>query len=113
VASPGLAVWIAPVGAVEHLGDGRPIVEVDHHRCRAAGRDRARLGIVADERGHLVAVLPQFAQYVGSDEPVRTGERYLHGRSLLPFEDGICDHSSPIVTTSTVRGRHRISVISA
>jgi hypothetical protein len=33
------------------------------------------------------------------------------GRSLLPFDNGTCDHSNPIVTTSMVRGRHRIRAI--
>jgi hypothetical protein len=100
-----------PVRAVEHLSDGGPVVEVDYHRRGAAGRDRARLGVVADKRGHLVAVLLQFGQYVRSDEPVRTGERYFHGRSLLPFEDGTYDHASLSFTTSTVRGRHLIQAI--
>ena len=51
----------------------------------------ARLGVIADQGGHLVAVLLQFGQYVRSDKPVRTGERYFHGRSLLPFDNGTCD----------------------
>jgi hypothetical protein len=58
-----------------------------------------------------VTVLAKFGQYVRADEPVRTGERYLHGRSLLPFEDETCEHTSPIVTTRTVRGRHLIQAI--
>jgi hypothetical protein len=86
-------------------------IEVDHHRRGAGARSRARLGVIADQGGHLVAVLLQFGQYVRSDKPVRTGERYFHGRSLLPFEDGTYDNSSPILTASTVRGRHLIQGI--
>ena len=74
-----------PVRTAEQLRDRRLVVEVDHDRCGAAGGDGARLGVVADKRGHLVAVLVQIRQDVRSDEPGRTGEYYFHGRRLLPF----------------------------
>ena len=74
VASPGLAVWMAPSASLEQPHDRRPIVEVDHDRRGAAGGDGVGLGVVADERGHLVAVLVQFREYVRSDEPCCTGE---------------------------------------
>ena len=57
VASPGLAVWMAPSALLEQARDRRSIVEVDHGRGGAAGGDDVGLGVVADERGHLVAVL--------------------------------------------------------
>jgi len=44
-------------------------VEVDHRRRGADGGYAVRLGVVADEDGHFVAVLLQFGQYVRSDEP--------------------------------------------
>jgi hypothetical protein len=63
----------------EQSGDRRPVVEVDHGRGGTAGGDGVRLGVVAGERGHLVAVLVQIRQYMRSDEPGCAGEYYLHG----------------------------------
>jgi hypothetical protein len=100
-----------PVHLAEQLGDGRPVVEVDHGRRGAAGRDEVHVRAVADQRGHLMAVFSQFGQYVRSDEPGPTGKRYFHGRSLLPFKDWTCDHAKLMLTTSTVTGHHRIPVI--
>ena len=60
VASPGLAVWMAASASLEQAHDRRPVVEVDDGRRGAAGGDDVRLGVVADERRHLVAVLLQF-----------------------------------------------------
>jgi hypothetical protein len=65
--------------------DRRPVVEVDHDRCGAADSDCGRLGIVADERRHLVAVLVQICQHVRSDEPGCAGEYYFHGRKPPAF----------------------------
>src|SRR6266700_8123602 len=70
-----------PVRTAEQPRNGRPVVEVDHDRCGAAGGDGVRLGVVADERGHLVAVLVQVRQYVRSDESGWAGEYYFHGRT--------------------------------
>jgi hypothetical protein len=68
------------VRAAQSADDRRPIVEVDHGRRGAAGRDDLRLVVVADERGHVVAAFAQFGEYVRSNEPGRAGECYVHGR---------------------------------
>jgi hypothetical protein len=52
------------VRAAQPTDDSRPIVEVDHGRRGAAGRDDLSFVIVASERGHVVAVFPQFGEYV-------------------------------------------------
>ena len=96
MASPGLAVWMAPSASAEQPRDGRPVVEVDHDRRGAAGGDGVRLGIVPDERGHLVAVLVQIRQYMRSDEAGRAGECYFHGRSLLHFEAWTCSFNQTL-----------------
>ena len=67
------------VRAAQPADDRRPIVEVDHGLRGAAGRNDLRLLVVADERGHVVAVFPQFGEYVRSDEPGRAGECHVHG----------------------------------
>ena len=66
------------VGVAQQAHDRRPVVEVDHGRGGAARGDDVGLGVVADERGDLVAVLLQFGEDVGSDEPGCTGECDLH-----------------------------------
>jgi hypothetical protein len=53
VASPGLAVWIAPSALLSRLA------KVDHGCGGPARRDEVGLRVVADERHHLVAVLLQ------------------------------------------------------
>jgi hypothetical protein len=53
-----------PVGGGEHARDRGPIVEVDDDRGGAACGDPIRLGVVADQRGHLVAVLDLFGEDV-------------------------------------------------
>jgi hypothetical protein len=68
-----------PVRLAEQPGDRRPVVEVDHDRRGATGGDGLRLGVVADERGHLMTVLVQICQYMRSDEPGCAGEYYVHG----------------------------------
>src|SRR5258705_2264685 len=55
------------VCAAELVRDRRPVVEVDYRR-RADGGYAVRLGVVADEHRHLVAVLLQLGQYVRADE---------------------------------------------
>jgi hypothetical protein len=55
------------VCGAELARDRRPVVEVDHRRRGADGGYAVRLGVVADEDGHFVAVLLQFGQYVRSD----------------------------------------------
>ena len=79
-----------PVRIAEQPRDRRPIVEVDHDRCSAAGRDGVCLGVVADECGHLVAVLVQIRQYVRSDEPGCASEYYFHGRQPPAFRSLTC-----------------------
>ena len=64
VASAGTGRVDGPVRTAEQPGEGRPVVEVDHDRSGAAGGDVVGLGVVADERGHLVAVLVQIRQYL-------------------------------------------------
>jgi hypothetical protein len=75
-----------PVRLAEQPGDRRPVVEVDHGRCGATGGNGRRLGVVADERGHLVAVLVQIRQYMRSDEPGCAGEYHVH--SLAASDEG-------------------------
>jgi hypothetical protein len=58
---------------------------------RAARRDRVRVGGVADELGHLVAVLDQFGQDVRSDEPRCPGECDFHGPWPPALIDGASD----------------------
>ena len=70
-----------PVRRREQARDRRPVVEVGHDRRCAAGRDDVRLGVVTDKRGHVVAMLSQFGQYMGADEPCCTGEYDFHGRT--------------------------------
>ena len=76
-------------------GDRRPVIEVDHGRRGATGGDGVGLGVVPDERRHLVAVIVEFGQYVRSDEAGCTGECHIHSWSsnkrfkrLLEFISG-------------------------
>ena len=110
VASPGLAVWMAPSASLEQARNRRPVVEVDHGRRGAAGGDGVRLGVVADERRHLVAVLLQFRQYVRSDEPGCTGECHLHSRTASSVDRPLEPVLSRIAAIQ-VRGCHQIPVI--
>ena len=75
-----------PVRIAEQAHDRRPVVEVDHGRRGAAGGDDVGLGVVADERRHLVAVLVQFRQDVRSDESGCAGECHFHCGSSLESE---------------------------
>jgi hypothetical protein len=64
--------------------DRRPVVQIDHGRRGAVGLGDVRLGVVTDQRDHLVAVLVQFGQYVGSDESCRAGQcTFIAGASSL------------------------------
>ena len=72
-----------PVRIAQQAHDRRPVVEVDHGRRGAAGGDGLGLGVVADERRHLVAVLLQFRQYVRSDEACCAGQCHFHAEVLL------------------------------
>src|SRR6266566_7898237 len=78
------------VRIAEQSRDRWPVVEVDHDRCGASGGDGVRLGVVADERSHLVAVLVQIRQYVRSDETGCAGEYYFHGRRPPAFAAWTC-----------------------
>jgi hypothetical protein len=66
------------VCASEDAHNRGPVVEVDHDRAGAARGDRVGLGIVADERNHVVAVLLECLQDVRSDESCCTCECHLH-----------------------------------
>ena len=83
VSSPGLAVWTAPSASLSRLSYRRPVVEVDDGRGGAAGGDDVGLGVVADERGDLVAVLLKFRQDVRADESRCAGECHSHWPFLL------------------------------
>src|SRR5579863_9636382 len=78
------------------LGDGGVIpvdptaTDVEVGLAAAGGRARGRVhncgvqGVVTDQRDHLVAVLVQFGQYVGSDESCRAGQcTFVAGASSL------------------------------
>jgi hypothetical protein len=92
VASPGLAVWIAPSASRQQPGHLRPVVEVDHGRRCATRRDDVGLRAAADERRHLVTVLEQLGQDVGADEACRACECHIHaghhGRAPGPSNPG-------------------------
>ena len=66
------------VRIAEQLDDRRSVVEVDDGGGGAARGDDVGLLVVADERGHLVAVVVQFGQDVRSDEPGCAGECNVH-----------------------------------
>ena len=68
-----------PVRVAEQAHDRGPVVEVDHTGVAPRCGDDIGLGVVADERGHLVAVLPQLREDVRPDESCCPGERDLHG----------------------------------
>src|SRR5436190_18536529 len=62
----------------EQAHDRRPVIEVDHDRAGTASSNGLGLGVVPDERRHLVAMLLQFRQYVRSDETGCAGECDSH-----------------------------------
>ena len=49
VASPGLAVWMAPSASLSRLDEGGPVVQVDDGRDSALLSHGVGLGVVADE----------------------------------------------------------------
>ena len=61
-----------------YLYHGNPVPQA--RAISPGAQQRAGLGVVADERGHLVAVLLQFGQYVRSDKPCCPGECHFHAR---------------------------------
>ena len=78
MASPGLAVWMAPSASLEQLGHGGSIVEVDDGRGSALGGDGVGLRVVADKCGDVVPVGLQLREDVGSDESRCSGECHFH-----------------------------------
>jgi hypothetical protein len=52
------------VGVGEHPRNSRSVVEIDYHRFGASVTNFLRLFVVANERGHLVAVRDEVAQHV-------------------------------------------------
>jgi hypothetical protein len=68
-----------PVRITKDAPNRRAIVEVDHYRGGAAGRDDVGLIIVADERRYVMPMLVQIHKYVRADEPCCTGQCHLHG----------------------------------
>lgn len=84
VASRGTGGVDGRVDISQQARDRRPVVQIDHDRRGAAGLGDVRLGVVTDQRDHLVAVLLQFGQYVGSDESCRAGQcTFIAGASSL------------------------------
>ena len=52
--------------------------EIADHRMRAALRDAARLLVVADQRGHVVAAAHERVEHGAADVAGRTGEKDPH-----------------------------------
>jgi hypothetical protein len=74
---------MAPSASLSRPHDRRPVVEIDDRRGDAAGGDSLGLRVVPDERRHLVAMLLQFRQHMGSDEACCAGQCHLHAQVLL------------------------------
>ena len=88
MASPGLAVWMAPSASLSSLGDGGSIVEIDDGRGSALGSDGFGLSVVTHEGGHVVPVGLQLREDVGSDESRCSGQCHFHVGCLLLCCDG-------------------------
>ena len=82
---PGTGRVDGAVCSSQHAYDRRSVIEVDHGRRGAPGRDDVGLRVVANERRHLVAVLLQFSENVRSDETCCTGEGDSHCDSSWAF----------------------------
>ena len=75
-----------PVRIAQQPRDRRSVGEINDDWADARAGDSVGVGVVADERGHLVSVLLKFREYVRSDESRCAGKCDFHDHSFADLE---------------------------